>query len=191
MYFMESIRLGIITSLFVLSSSTLERKTSGQPWVVLATTFPRRFQKRTWARRRQIYQQGQRQLNYSSISGLENVSAVEDKKGYQHLHTSSFQSTSSCNIFTVSALNLCKMSVQRRGWGWGNNKQYWGIKWMKHGPCLYLGLFFWIDFIDHLIQNARIFYWSWKYLHSSVLHGEGANSCGDRWHVSWVLWRCT
>jgi hypothetical protein len=51
---------------------------------------------------------------FSLISAVENVPAVDDKKGYQHVHTSSPQSTSCWNIFTVNALNSCKMSVQGR-----------------------------------------------------------------------------
>jgi hypothetical protein len=52
---------------------------------------------------------------FSLISATDNVpAAVDDKKGYQYAYTFSFQSTSSsCKIFTVNALNSCKILVQR------------------------------------------------------------------------------
>jgi hypothetical protein len=96
---------------------------------------------------------------------------VDGKKGYQRVHTS-FQSTSSCNISTVNALSSCNMSIRRRERGRGDNKRHWGIE-MNHARSLYLGSYFRIDCIDHLIQNARIFYRSWKYWHSPVLHAKG------------------
>jgi hypothetical protein len=98
---------------------------------------------------------------FNPINAVKKVPQVEDKKGYQRVHTS-FQSTSSCNISTV---------IRRRERGRGNNKRYWGIE-MNDAMTLYLGSYYRIDCIDHLIQNARIFYRSWKYWHSPVLHGK-------------------
>jgi hypothetical protein len=107
---------------------------------------------------------------FNSINAVKKVPPVEDKKGFQRVHTS-FQSTSSCNISTVNALSPCTKSIRRREHGRGNNKRYWGIE-MNDARTLYLGSYHRIDCIDHLIQNARIFYWSWKYWHSPVLHGK-------------------
>jgi hypothetical protein len=108
---------------------------------------------------------------FNPIVAVKNVPAVDGKKGYQRVHTS-FQSTSSCNISTVNALSACTMSIRRRERGRGENKRYWGIE-MNHARSLYLNSYYRIDCIDHLIQNARIFYRSWKYWHSPVLHGKG------------------
>jgi hypothetical protein len=108
---------------------------------------------------------------FNPINAVKRVPAVEDKKGYQRVHTS-FQSTSSCNISTVNALSSCHMSIRRRERGRGDNKRYWGIE-MNHARTLYLGSYYRIDCIDHLIQNSNIFYRSWKYWHSPVLHGKG------------------
>ena len=108
---------------------------------------------------------------FNPINAVKRVPAVEDKKGYQRVHTS-FQSTSSCNISTVNALSSCRMSIRRRERGRGDNKRYWGIE-MNHARTLYLGSYYRIDCIDHLIQNSNLFYQSWKYWHSPVLHGKG------------------
>ena len=53
---------------------------------------------------------------FNPINAVKKVPAVDDKRGYQRVHTS-FQSTSSCNISMVNALSWCKMSMQRREWG--------------------------------------------------------------------------
>jgi hypothetical protein len=44
---------------------------------------------------------------------------------------------------------------------------------MNDARNLYLGSYFRIDVIDHLIKNAKLFYRSWKYWHSPMLHGKG------------------
>jgi hypothetical protein len=93
-----------------------------------------------------------------------------NKKGYVRVHTT-FQSTSSCNISTVNALNECSMYVRKRERGRKENKRFWGIK-MNDARELYLGTYSRIDSIDHLIKNANMFYRSWKYWHSPMLHGK-------------------
>jgi hypothetical protein len=93
-----------------------------------------------------------------------------NKKSYVRVHTT-FQSTSSCNISTVNALNECSMYVRRRERGRKENKRFWGIE-MNDARELYLGTYSRIDSIDHLIKNANIFYRSWKYWHSPMLHGK-------------------
>jgi hypothetical protein len=89
---------------------------------------------------------------------------------YVRLHCS-FQSTSSCNISTINALNECKMEVRRKERGRGDNKRYWGIE-MNEARKLYLGTYSRIDSIDHLVKNTNLFYRSWKYWHSPMLHGK-------------------
>ena len=93
-----------------------------------------------------------------------------DTKAFVRVHTT-FQSTSSCNISTVNALNECGMYVRKRERGRGDNKRFWGIE-MNDARELYLSTYSRIDSIDHLIKNARIFYRSWKYWHSPMLHGK-------------------
>jgi hypothetical protein len=107
---------------------------------------------------------------FNPINAVQKVPPAEEKRGYQRVHTS-FQSTSSCNISTVNALSSCTKSIRRRERGRGNSKRHWGIE-MNDARALYLGSYYRIDCIDHLIQNARIFYRSWKYWHSPVLHGK-------------------
>ena len=90
--------------------------------------------------------------------------------GYQRIHTS-FQSTSSCNISMVNALNRCSLFVRRKGWGVGDNKRCWEIE-MNDARDLYLRSYYRIDCMDHLIKNAKIFYRSWKYWHAPMRHGK-------------------
>ena len=97
------------------------------------------------------------------------IVAVKDyPEGYQRVHVS-FQSTSSCNIASVNALNECSMFVELRERGRGLNKRYWAIE-MNHARRLYLSTYHGIDVIDHLIKNAAIFYCTWKYWHAPVNH---------------------
>ena len=98
------------------------------------------------------------------------VEAEGDKKGFSRVHCS-FQSTSSCNISSVNALNECNKYIRKRERGRKEMKRCWGIE-MNDSRSLYLATYFRIDVIDHLIQNARIFYRSWKYWHSPMLHGK-------------------
>ena len=44
---------------------------------------------------------------------------------------------------------------------------------MNYGRALYLGTYSRIDSIDHLIENCRLKYRSWKYWHSPMLHAMG------------------
>jgi hypothetical protein len=92
-------------------------------------------------------------------------------EAYEVVHTS-FQSTSSCNITSVNALNACKLSVRtkHRGKEKDGHKRTWGIE-MNEARQLYLGSYFRIDTIDHLIKNCHMFYRSWKYWHSPMIHG--------------------
>ena len=84
-------------------------------------------------------------------------------------HEEKFQSTSSCNISTVNALPGCKVDVAKRERGVRENKRTWGIE-MNAGRAIYLGTYSIIDSIDHLINNCRLKYRSWKYWHSPMLN---------------------
>jgi hypothetical protein len=71
-------------------------------------------------------------------------------------HTS-FQSTSSCNISSVNALNEVSLYVTAKERGRGINKRRWGIE-MNEARELYLKTYGVIDRLDHLIQNCNMSY---------------------------------
>ena len=96
--------------------------------------------------------------------------AVEGKEEYERVHTS-FQSTSSCNISSVNAPNECVLWIKKKERGVGKSKRLWGIE-MNSARNLYLKTYYRIDCMDHMIKNARLFYRSWKYWHSLMLHGK-------------------
>jgi hypothetical protein len=50
-----------------------------------------------------------------------------ERKGFEQVHPS-FQSTLSCNISMVNAINNCSMFIRRKERGAGENKRYWGIE---------------------------------------------------------------
>ena len=90
-------------------------------------------------------------------------------KIFDRVHVS-FQSTSSCNIATVNALNECRAYVKRKERGIGPNKRHWGIE-MNNTRAFYLSTYHKLDVLDHLIANCRLYYRSWKYWYSPMLHG--------------------
>ena len=92
----------------------------------------------------------------------------DGNKNFQRIHIS-FQSTSSCNISTVNALNEVFNFAELRERGRGEKKRYWVIE-MNHGRRIYLSLYNGIDVLDHLLKNARLFYISWKYWHAPMNH---------------------
>ena len=97
------------------------------------------------------------------------IVAVKNVPGsHQRIHVS-FQSTSSCNISTVNALNEIENFCELRERGRGNNKRHWVIE-MNHARRIYLSSYNGIDVLDHLIKNARLFYQTWKYWHSPKNH---------------------
>ena len=98
------------------------------------------------------------------------VHAVGGLAAYERVHTS-FQSTLSCNITTVNALNECILWLRKKERGTGKSKRLWGIE-MSSTRNLYLQSYYRIDCMDHMIKNARLFYRSWKYWHSPMLHGK-------------------
>ena len=106
---------------------------------------------------------------YSKVARFtQPIIAVKDGQGYQRVHVS-FQSTSSANISTVNCLNECKLFVEIRERGKGENKRCWGIE-MNDARRLYLSTYFRIDVTDHLLMNAAIFYRVWKYWHAPKNH---------------------
>lgn len=106
---------------------------------------------------------------FNPVVAVKHFDAKDDNSSpYRRVHVS-FQSTSSCNIATVNALNECGLTVHKRERGYNENKRMWGIE-MNSGRELYLGTYSRIDSIDHLIKNCRLKYRCWKYWHSPMLH---------------------
>jgi hypothetical protein len=72
----------------------------------------------------------------------------------QHM---SMQSTSSCNISSVNALNELSLYVGCKERGRGQSKRSWGIE-MNESRQLYLNTYGIIDQIDHYIKNCNMSY---------------------------------
>ena len=100
------------------------------------------------------------------------IVAVKNSTGptgkYQRTHIS-FQSTSSCNISTVNAMNEVYNFVELRERGRGDEKRFWVIE-MNHARRTYLSTYNGIDVLDHMIKNANIGFVSWKYWHAPMNH---------------------
>ena len=52
-----------------------------------------------------------------------------------------------------------------------DNKRVWNID-MDEARDLYLGMYYKVDCIDHLIHNSRMSYRSFKYWQSPILHAK-------------------
>ena len=91
--------------------------------------------------------------------------------GPSFLQLTSFQSTSSCNIAHVNAMNRLSLYSQTKERGRGKYRRKWGIE-MNESRQLYLNTYGVIDRMDHLIQNCDLSYRSWKYWHAGMLHGK-------------------
>ena len=88
---------------------------------------------------------------------------------YTKVHVT-FQSTSSCNITTVNALNQNSLFVVQKQRGSGVQKRKWVIE-MNDARQLYLATYGRIDTIDSLINKCNMYYCCWKYWHSAKNHG--------------------
>ena len=73
------------------------------------------------------------------VVAVKDVGPAAYKKVYRRVHVSA-QSTSSCNISTVNALNECNLDVSKRERGVKANKRTWGIE-MNSARELYLGTY--------------------------------------------------
>ena len=72
---------------------------------------------------------------------------------------------------TVNSLSACKKFIESRQRGRGESKRWYVIE-QNMGRVLYLLIYSRIDSINHLIKNARFFYWSWKYWNSPANHSK-------------------
>ena len=99
---------------------------------------------------------------YNPVVAVKRFAAKDDNSSAYCWAYASFQSTSSCNIGTVNALNECMLTVHKHERGYSDNKRTWGIE-MDSCRELYLSTSFQIDSIDHLNKNCRLKYRCWKY----------------------------
>ena len=83
------------------------------------------------------------------IKMVKYVHALGGLAAYERVHTS-FQSTSSCNISTVNALNECILWIRKMERGTGKSKRLWGVE-MNSARNLYLQSYYRIDCMDHMI----------------------------------------
>ena len=104
------------------------------------------------------------------INMVKVVPAVGFLKAYHRIHTP-LQLTSLCNISTVNALNKCVFWLRKKEFWTGKSKRVWGIE-INSARNLYLQSYYCIDCMDHMIKILRLFYRSWKYWHSPMLHRE-------------------
>jgi hypothetical protein len=93
---------------------------------------------------------------------------TKEAKGFTQVH-STFQSTSSCNITTVNAMNDTNLYVKQKERDRGPSKRLWGIE-MNSSRGLYLKTYGAIDKMDHMINNCDMHYRSCKYWYSAMLH---------------------
>ena len=87
------------------------------------------------------------------------------------MQLTTFQSTSSCNIISVNAINSCGLYAQTKERGRNDGKRRWAIE-MNESRAALLNTYGIIDKIDHLVQNCKLQYRSWKYWHSPMLHAK-------------------
>lgn len=81
----------------------------------------------------------------------------------------SFQSTGATNISGVNNLPSAGLYVSVKSRGKKPNKRHWGIE-QNEARATYLGHYYGVDNVDHMIKNAKIRYTTWKYWHAPFLH---------------------
>ena len=85
-------------------------------------------------------------------------------------HTS-FQSTSSCNIAHLDAINSCELCAQPKERGRAMFKRTWAVE-MNQSRQLCLNSHGKIDKIDHMIKNCNMCCRSWKCWHAPMIHAK-------------------
>ena len=93
----------------------------------------------------------------SKAARFENPVFAIKKHKQGTIQVTSFQSTSSCNLISVNALNSLQLYAAPKERGRGKDKRHWGIE-MNESRKLYLGSYGKIDKIDHLIKNCNMHY---------------------------------
>ena len=80
-----------------------------------------------------------------------------DERSKSLMQLCSFQSTSSCNIFCVNALNSCSLYAEPKERGRGIFKRRWAIE-MNEARRLYLDTYGIVDKLDHYIASCNLGY---------------------------------
>jgi hypothetical protein len=104
------------------------------------------------------------------ITMVKTVKAGRDHPKFERVHVT-FQSTSSCNLSTVNALQTNRLFVAQRERGRGEYKRWWGIE-MNQARELYLKTYGVIDTLDKYVSSANFGYRSWKYWHAPMNHAK-------------------
>jgi len=110
----------------------------------------------------------------SCAAGFENpIFAIKRKPewGASMRQHCSFQSTLSCNIAHVNAINNCHLFAQQKQRGRKLFKRNWAIK-MNESRQLHLSTCGKIDKIDHMIKNCNMHHRSWKCWHAPMNHAK-------------------
>ena len=81
----------------------------------------------------------------------------------------SFQSTGATNISGMNNLPSVNLYVTVKSRCKKPNQRHWGIEQNKARQT-YLGYYYGVDNVDHMIKNAKIRYTTWKYWHAPFLH---------------------
>ncbi|KAL7529487.1 hypothetical protein ACHAXR_004154 [Thalassiosira sp. AJA248-18] len=102
------------------------------------------------------------------IVAIKQVPATDSALAYTKTQVS-FQSTGATNIQGVNNLPSCSLYVTTKSRGIGPNKRVWGIE-QNEGRGIYLGQYWAIDSVDHMIMIAMVRYITWKYWHAPYLH---------------------
>ena len=108
------------------------------------------------------------------IVAIKQVPAVEDEDGSIKAKACtrtlvSFQSTGPTNICGVNNLPSVSLYVSKRVRGKGAATRMWGIE-QNEARATYLGHYYGVDNVDHMIKNAKIRYTTWKYWHAPFFH---------------------
>ncbi len=73
----------------------------------------------------------------------------------------SFQSTGATNISGMNNLPLANLYVTVKSRGKKPNRRHWGIEQNK-AQQTYLGHYYGVDNVNHMVKNAKIRYTTWK-----------------------------
>ena len=102
------------------------------------------------------------------IFAIKQVEATDTSKAYTKTHCS-FQSTGPTNIGGVNNLPSGTLYVSEKTRGQKPNVRHYGIE-QNEPRQTYLGSYWGIDAVDHMIKIAGIRYITWKYWHAPYLH---------------------
>ena len=101
-------------------------------------------------------------------------------ESYRVVHVS-FQSTGSTDITTVNTLDEVDLYVRQREKGRASTKRIWAIE-MNEGRELYLKTYGGVNQLDHLIEDWKLRYRTWRWWHAPTQH-ETAIAYSQAWTI--------